>query len=165
MMSHDDAELCERIVAQIPEAVILADRDGRIRLWNRGAETVFGHRAADVVGTSLDIIIPEELRDRHWQAYELAVSAGRTRLGTRFLPTKAIRKDGATIYVELSFAILLDENGATVGALGVARDITERYKQQKADRKRLAELEEKVRVCSRSHGPATASQRRTGGVA
>lgn len=165
MTRDSEGELCGRIVAQIPEAVILADRDGRIRLWNRGAETVFGHRAADVVGTSLDIIIPEGLRDRHWQAYELAVSAGRTRLGTRFLPTKAIRKDGATIYVELSFAILLDENGATVGALGVARDITKRYKQQKAERKRLAELEEEIRVRSQSHGPAAAFQRQRGGNA
>jgi len=158
MTNRSDADLCERIVGQMAEAVIVADCDGRIRLWNRGAEVVFGHRAADVVGTSLDIIIPEGLRQRHWEAYELAVSAGRTRLGRRALPTKAIRKDGATIYVELSFAILLDDNGVTVGALGVARDITERYMQQKAERKRLAELEEAMRARSQSHGPAAGFQ-------
>ena len=165
MTNHSDADLCERIVGQMAEAVIAADCNGRIRLWNRGAEIIFGHPATEVLGENLDLIIPEELRQRHWEAYELAMSTGRTRLGSRALPTKAIRKDGTTIYVELSFAVLLNDNGATVGALGVARDITERYKQQKADRKRLAELEEKVRVRSRSLGPATASQRRTGGVA
>jgi PAS domain S-box-containing protein len=165
MTSDVGTEMYKRIVVQMPEAVILADRDGRIRLWNRGAEIMFGHRAADVVGASLDIIIPEDLRQQHWEGFHRAMSAGRTQLGARALPTKAVRKDGATIYVELSFAILLDNSGANVGALGVARDITERYKQQKADRKRLAELEEEMAKRSQCHGPAMASQRQTGGGA
>jgi PAS domain S-box-containing protein len=165
MMSHDHAELCDRIVGQMPEAVILADGDGRIRLWNRGAEVIFGHRASEVVGESLDIIIPEDLRQRHWEGYRRAVSAGHTQLGPRALPTKAIRKDGTTIYVELSFAILLDDTGVSIGALGVGRDITERYRQQKAMRKRLAELEDEMAARSQSHGPATVSQRQTGGGA
>jgi PAS domain S-box-containing protein len=144
MMSNVDTELCQRIVAQMPEAVILADRTGRIRLWNRGAEALFGHSLVEAMGQSLDIIIPEDLRQRHWDGYHRAVSSGRTRLGDRALPTKAVRKDGTTVYVELSFTIVLDETGATIGALAVARNITERYTDDKALRRRLAALEREV---------------------
>jgi PAS domain S-box-containing protein len=135
------SSLYERIVAQMPEAVIFADRDGLIRLWNRGAEVVFGYAAAEVVGKSLDIIIPDDLREKHWDGYRQAVSAGRTRLGDRALPTKAVRKEGQKIYVELSFAVIRSEAGAVIGALAVGRNITEKYAQDKALQRRLAELE------------------------
>lgn len=144
MKTHLAANLCERIISHMPEAVILADREGRIGLWNRGAEVMFGHTSADVVGRSLDIIIPEHLRQRHWEGYHRAVAAGHTQLGDRALPTKAIRKDGTTIYVELSFAIVLDDTGAAIGALAVGRNITERYRHDKSLRQRLAALEQEV---------------------
>jgi PAS domain S-box-containing protein len=146
------ANVCDRIVAQMSEAVILADRAGRVMLWNRGAEVLFGHPAAEAMGQSLDIIIPEELRSRHWDGYHRAVSAGRTQLGARALPTKAVRKDGTTIYVELSFAVVLDETGAAVGALAVGRNIRERYLQDKALRRRLAALEHEVATRSEPGG-------------
>ena len=138
------ATLCDRIVAQMPEAVILADRAGRVMLWNRGAEVLFGHPTAEAMGQSLDLIIPEDLRARHWDGYHRAVAAGHTHLGGRAVPTRALRKDGTTIYVELSFALVLDEAGAVIGALAVGRDITERYTQDKARRRRLAALENAV---------------------
>mgnify|MGYP001766155574 CR=1 FL=1 len=142
-MNHDlAANVYARVVTQMPEAVILADREGRIRLWNRGAEVLFGHSSADVEGKSLDIIIPEYLRKRHWEGYHRAIAAGHTRSRDRALPTKALRKDGTTIYVELSFAIVLDDTGATIGALAVGRNITERFRQDKSLRQRLSALEQ-----------------------
>ncbi len=153
MPSDFDAMLCDRLVAQMPEAVIFADRDGRIRLWNRGAEVVFGHASADVVGKSLDIIIPEYLRQRHWEGYHRALAEGHTRSGDRVLPTKALRKDGTTIYVELSFAVVLDDTGAAIGALAVGRNITEKFVEDKARRRRLAALEEEVAARARHAGP------------
>ena len=146
------ANVCDRIVAQMPEALILADRDGHIRLWNPGAEVLFGHPAAEAMGQSLDLIIPEELRARHWDGYHRAVATGHTHLGGRAVPTKAVRKDGTTIYVELSFAIVLDEAGSVIGALAVGRDITERYTQDKARRRRLAALEHEVATRSKPGG-------------
>jgi PAS domain S-box-containing protein len=136
------SDLCERIVAQVPEAVVFADRDGIIRLWNPGAEALFGYPAADAVGQSLDLIIPEDLRARHWEGYQAAIAAGRTRLGGRALPTRAQRKGGQTIYVELSFAVIPGGAGPPAGALAVGRDITDRYLRDKALRKRLAALED-----------------------
>ena len=152
MTSDVDTELCRRIVGQMPEAVILADHAGRIRLWNRGAEVLFGYPAAEAMAQSLDIIIPEDLRQRHWDGYHRAVSSGRTRLGDRALPTRAVRKDGTTVYVELSFTIVLDAIGATIGALAVGRNITERYTEDKTLRRRLAALEREVMVRSPRSG-------------
>jgi PAS domain S-box-containing protein len=152
------SNLCDLIIAQLPEAVIVADREGRIRLWNRGAEVMFGHPAAEALGKTLDIIIPEDLRQRHWDGYHRAVSAGHTQLGDRALPTKAVRKDGTTIYVELSFAIVLAETGATLGALAVGRDITERYARDKALRRRLAALEKEIAARSPHAGSGDVSE-------
>lgn len=145
MNTDSTTELCERLIAQMPEAVVFADPEGRIRLWNRGAEILFGHGAAEAVGENLDIIIPQELRARHWEGYHRAIAAGETRLGTRALPTKAVRKTGETIYVELSFAVIHGEAGTVLGALAVGRNITERYVQDRTRRRRLAELEEQLR--------------------
>jgi PAS domain S-box-containing protein len=144
MDSHVGQILCERIVAQMPEAVIWADREGIIQLWNRGAESVFGYTAAEAVGQSLDLIIPDDLRDRHWTGYHRAIAAGRTRLGARALPTRALRKGGERIYVELSFAVIHDEAEAAIGALAVGRDITERHGKDRELRRRLAELEARM---------------------
>ena len=53
--------LCRRIVTESRDAIIFADQDGLIRLWNAGAEAMFGYRAAEMEGESLDRIIPEKL--------------------------------------------------------------------------------------------------------
>jgi PAS domain S-box-containing protein len=141
MSSQRIVSLCERIVAEMLEAVVFADRDGIIQLWTRGAEALFGYPAAEAVGQSLDIIIPDDLRARHWEGYQTAITTGRTRLGTRALPTRAVRKGGETIYVELSFAVIHDEAEAAIGALAVGRNITERHLKDRELRRRLAELE------------------------
>ena len=130
-----------RIVEQTTDAVIFADREGLIRIWNRGAEAVFGYPAAEALGQSLDIVIPEELRKRHWEGYDRAIEAGRTRLGSRVLVTRGLHRDGSRLYVDLSFAVIVDDEGRAEGALAVGRNVTERYLADRALRKRVAELE------------------------
>ena len=130
-----------RIVEQTTDAVIFADREGLIRIWNRGAEAVFGFPAAEALGQSLDILIPEELRKRHWEGYNRAIEAGRTRLGSRVLVTRGLHRDGSRLYVDLSFAVIVDDGGRAEGALAVGRNVTERYLADRALRKRVAELE------------------------
>ena len=129
------------LVAQAPDAMIFADRDGIIGVWNPGAERIFGHAAGSAIGQNLNIIIPESLRDSHWKGYDRALEAGETKYVGQSLPTKAIRADGAQIYVELSFAIIRDARGDVIGALAHARDITERFERDRAMRRRLRELE------------------------
>lgn len=133
--------LFEAIVEQIPDAVVFADRDGVIRLWNRGAEAVFGFAANEVLGQSLDVIIPERLRPAHWQGFQRAIDNGRTRYGNQVRTTRSIHKDGRKLYVDLSFGLVTDAAGTVVGAVAVGRDCSERYLSEKALRDRLAAFE------------------------
>jgi PAS domain S-box-containing protein len=120
-------ELVHAIVEQCPDAMIFADREGTIRLWNRAAEALFGYSTAEALGASLDVIIPERLRAAHWAGYRRAIAAGETKYGSRVLTTRSARKDGGKLYVELSFALVKDADGMVIGALATARDGTERY--------------------------------------
>lgn len=138
-------DLFRALVEQIPDAVIFADREGIVRIWNDGAVDVFGYTAAEMLNKGLDVIIPEDLRQRHNQGYDRAMANGHTRLGNRVMTTRSIHKNGSKLYVDLSFAVIKDESGLAVGALAVGRNATERYLTDKALRKRLAEMEERLK--------------------
>jgi PAS domain S-box-containing protein len=122
------------VVEQTPDAVIVADRQGVIELWNRAAEAIFGHTAGEAVGKSLDVIIPERLRAGHWAGYDRALESGSMKYAGRVLTTRSMHKDGRTLYVDLAFALLRDDSGAIVGAIATARDCTEAYLAKKASR-------------------------------
>lgn len=134
--------LFQAIVEQAPGAIIFANRDGSIKLWNRGAESVFGYSAAEVADTSLDVIIPERLRRAHWDGFRRAIDTGQTKYGNRVLTTRAVHKEGNAVYVDLSFALVRDRAGTVAGALAIGRDCTARYLADKALRARIAELEQ-----------------------
>ncbi|MGD9935282.1 MAG: PAS domain S-box protein [Dehalococcoidia bacterium] len=131
------------LVEQSPDAVIFADSEGTIRTWNAAAERIFGFSAADALGQNLDIIIPERFRPAHWTGFERAMGEAKTKYVGQSLPTRALRADGTQFYVELGFAIVVTD-GKAVGALATARDITERFEKERADRARIKELEAKV---------------------
>lgn len=130
-------ELAGMLVEQAPDAIVFADVTGVIRVWNAAAERTFGFPKSEAVGKSLDIIIPERFRQAHWRGFARAIAAGATKYVGRSLPTRSMHSGGAPIYVELSFAIVLDQNGTAIGSLAHARDITERFEKEQADRKRL----------------------------
>jgi PAS domain S-box-containing protein len=143
MSAEETRNLALAIVEQVADAIIFADRQGVIRLWNPAAEAVFGFSADEMIGQSLDLIIPERLRPAHWKAFRQAIVAGRTRLGRRALITRSVHKSGARLYVDLSFAIVRDAAGEVAGAVAVARDATDRYTSETTMKKRLAELEKR----------------------
>ena len=130
------------LVHQAPDAMIFAGSDGVIRVWNPAAERIFGFTAEAAIGQDLNIIIPENLRDKHWEGYDRALAAGDTKYRGQSLPTKALKADGSTIYVELSFAIIHGPAGDVIGAMAQARDITERFERDRTTRRRLRELQE-----------------------
>jgi PAS domain S-box-containing protein len=119
--------LFRRIVEEMPEAVLFADRQGVVRLWNRGAETMFGYPAAEALGQSLDLIIPERFRARHWEGYRHVMATEVTGYGRRLLAVPAMRKDGQRISIEFSIALLKDERGEVAGPVAVVRDVTARW--------------------------------------
>lgn len=145
-MSTDlPARMYREIVEHAQDAIIFADRDGVIRLWNEGAEAIFGYRAEEAIGQTLDIIVPERLRGRHWEGYHRVMATGVTKYGREFLAVPGIRKDGTRISLEFTILLLRDETGALLGPAAILRDVTVRWQQEKALRERLAALEAQVR--------------------
>lgn len=124
----------------MPEALIFSDLDGIIRIWNPGAETVFGFTAIEAIGQSLDLIIPERLRKAHWEGFNKAVARGSTIPGRTSLITRSLHKSGEQIYVDMSFAMVKNQTGKMLGSMAVARDATKRYTEEKNLRRQLAEL-------------------------
>lgn len=133
--------LCCKIIEETQEAIVFADYDGIIRLWNTGAEEMFGYKAEEVVGQTLDLIIPDRLRTRHWQGYHNTMTTGITRYGRELLAVPALRKDGTRISLEFTIVLLRDDVDAIVGTAALIRDVTTRWQQEKVLKERLAAVE------------------------
>ena len=121
-----------RIVADVADALIYIDPQGVIRVWNAPCETLFGFEAAEALGQSVDLIIPEHLRSAHWHGFEQAMARGATRHGAEVRTTRATRKDGRKLYVDMTFSVVLGDDGRALGSAAMARDATERYLAERA---------------------------------
>lgn len=128
MTNHTHPELMpdlpQAILQQMPEAVVVADRDGIIRVWNRGAGVVFGFTPEEALGTGLQLIVPERFRRPHEDGYRRAISTGYLRFENRVLTTRCNHKFGSRLYVAFSFSLLKGPDGAVQGVLAVGRDVT-----------------------------------------
>ena len=141
-MGKDDRNtLCRQIVEGVGDAVIFADRDGIIRLWNRAAEGIFGYTEKEAIGQSLDLVIPERQRELHWKGYGKAMLDGVTKYGSETLSVPAVTKDGERISIEFTINLLRDGDGKVLGPVAVVRDVTARWVREKELRLRLAFLE------------------------
>ena len=129
------------LVAGMSDALVYADAGGTIRVWNRGAVRIFGFTEAEAVGQSLDIIIPANLRERHWQGYRETMRTGLTRYGDgQLLSVPAVRKDGARISVEFTIVPFTDASGQMIGIAAIMRDATRSFEELRALRKEVAAL-------------------------
>lgn len=141
-MSEESRDLlCRRIMESTPDAVVFSDQDGVIRLWNKGAEAIFGYSAEQAVGKNLDIIVPEKMRERHWEGYFRVMKTGITKYGKDLLAVPGIRKDGSRVSLEFSVALIRDEDGALLGVSAVLRDVTARWQKEREMKERLSALE------------------------
>ena len=131
----------ELIVDRTDHAVVAADPEGTIIFWNPAAEAMFGHARADAVGHTLDLIIPERLRDRHWAGYRRVMATGETEYAGRTLAVPALRADGERISVEFTVALLTGTDGRVAAIAAVVRDVTAQWEERRALQRRLAELE------------------------
>lgn len=133
----------KQLVEALGDAVIMCDSDGAIRLWNAAAERLFGFTPAEALGSSLDLIIPERLRERHWAGFGRAMATGQTRYQHDVLRVPAMHKDGRTLSIAFTVGLLLGAQGTVTGLVAVIRDETKRFADERDLRKRLAELEGK----------------------
>jgi len=124
--------ICQNIVENAPDAIVFADAGGIIRLWNSGAQTIFGYSPSEAIGQDLDIIIPEKLRERHRQGYRKVMETGASKYMQELLAVPAIRKDGQRISIEFSIVILKADEGRIIGAAALIRDVTARWAKEKA---------------------------------
>lgn len=140
-------KISARIVADTLDAVVYCDRSGTIRLWNTGAERIFGWTSEEAVGQNLDIIIPEKHRRVHWEGWERVMGTGVTRYGADPLAVPGLHKDGSTMSLEFSILLMhgntddADEAGRIEGIAAIMRDVSKRWKREKELRARVRELE------------------------
>jgi PAS domain S-box-containing protein len=131
-MEPDIDRFYRTLARDTPDAIIYADAEGLIGFWNKGAERIFGFSAAEAIGKPLDIIIPENLRQRHWSGYRETVRSGKSRYGTGdVLAVPALRKDGTRISVEFTILPFHDKAGRTLGMAATLRDVTKRFAEMK----------------------------------
>jgi PAS domain S-box-containing protein len=125
--AFDPDRFFRTLAREAPDAVIFVDAAGIIRFWNAGAERIFGFNEAEATGRSLDIIIPEDLRERHWTGFHQTMRTGKTRYGAgKTLAVRALRKDGQTISIEFSVIPYRGEDGDILGLAAILRDVQER---------------------------------------
>jgi PAS domain S-box-containing protein len=135
----------ERLALDCPDAVIYADREGKIRFWNASAARIFGFAETEALGQTLDLIVPEGLRTRHWDGYDRVMAGAASRYGKGdLLSVPAIRKDGARISVEFTILPVHDEAGKIAGIAAFLRDITARFEELRALRRELAALKAQI---------------------
>ena len=136
--------LATAVVKESPEAIVVTDPAGLIRLWNDGAARMFGYSAEDAMGQNLDIIIPEKLRERHWKGYFQTMATGTTKYGDKLLSVPATHRDGQRLSIEFSVALLRDDLGQIVGISAIMREVTERRNAERELRAKISELESRV---------------------
>jgi len=137
-----EARLAQALVREAPEAIIVADPQGQIQLWNAGAAAMFGYSVEDALGQSLDLIIPEKQRARHWVGWQGVIETGVTRYGEgQLLAVPAMHRSGQRLSVEFSVALLRDQTGLLIGISAVMREVSKRRVADKELWVRLTELE------------------------
>ncbi len=132
--------LSEALLATASDAIVASDRDGTITFWNPGAVRIFGYTSDEALGQSLDLIIPEKLRARHWEGYRRVMETGESRYGQGdVLAVPGLVKGGGRISLEFTIVMLNDERGRPVGMAAIMRDVTKRFEEMRALRARVSQ--------------------------
>jgi PAS domain S-box-containing protein len=137
-----------QLVAAIGDGIVVTDASGAITMWNPAAERMFGFTEQEALGQSLDLVIPERLHKRHWDGYNKTMLTGKTKYGTDLLRVPAAHKDGRIFSIAFTVALLFSAEGTPTAIAAVIRDETSRFNDERNLRKRVAELEAQLAVCS-----------------
>ena len=130
-----------KLVECVGDAIVVADANERIVLWNPAATRIFGYSEQEALGSTLDLIVPERQRQKHNEGYSKSMETGSTRYGTSLLKVPAKHKDGSTLSIAFTVGMLFDGNGKANGVVAVIRDETARFAEERALKKRISDLE------------------------
>jgi PAS domain S-box-containing protein len=134
-------EIAKALLGSESDSIIATDREGRISFWNPGSERIFGFSAAEAIGQSLDLIVPENLRTRHWSGYRRVMETGSSVYGRGdLLSVPALTKDGRRISVEFTIVMLRGGQGELTGMVAVLRDVSQRFAEVRELKRRLAAI-------------------------
>ncbi|CAG9195495.1 putative signal-transducing histidine kinase [Paraburkholderia tropica] len=136
----------EQLADAIGDAIIISDAAGDITYWNPAATRMFGYTPDEALGKTLDLIIPERLRGRHWEGYHKTMATGQTRYGNDVLRVPAVDKDGRALSIAFTVALLHGEQDELTGIVAVVRDETARFQEERNLRKRVTELETRLQT-------------------
>ena len=134
----------KQLVAGIGDGVIASDASGAIILWNAAAQRIFGFTEAEALGQSLDLITPQRHQARHWEGYHRTMATGITKYGNDLLRVPATHKDGGALSIAFTVSMLYKADGSVAAIVAVIRDDTSRFNEERAFRKRIAELEARL---------------------
>jgi PAS domain S-box-containing protein len=138
-LTVDASAIAAALLDSSADAIIATDRSGTITFWNPGAVRIFGHSASEATGRSLDLIIPENQRDRHWAGYREVMLTGQSRYsGGDVLAVPALHKDGRRISLEFTIVPMTDAAGRITGLASVLRDVTARFEEIRQLRRKAA---------------------------
>ncbi len=130
-----------QLVEAVGDAIVASDASGAICLWNPAAQRMFGFTEAEALGQSLDIIIPQRQQQRHWDGYNQTMATGKTRYGNDVLRVPAVHRDGHTLSIAFTVALLHTPDNKVSAIVAVIRDESSRFAEERALKKRLTELE------------------------
>src|SRR6266571_4701841 len=121
----------KQLVEAVGDGIIVCDAGGAIVLWNAAATRIFGFTPEDALGKSLDLIIPERQRQRHWDGYHKTMSTGETRYGNDVLRVPALHKEGRPLSIAFTVAMLHNPDGSVSAIIAVVRDETARFAEER----------------------------------
>ncbi|MDO9277103.1 MAG: PAS domain S-box protein [Polaromonas sp.] len=131
----------KQLVEALGDAIVIADASGAITLWNPAAERIFGFTDSEALGKSLDIITPQRLQHRHWEGYHKTMATGITKYGNDVLRVPAVHKDGHSLSIAFTVALLYAADQKVSAIVAVIRDETSRFEDERNLKKRITELE------------------------
>ncbi len=150
MSSNTDLK---QLVEALGDAIVIADASGAITLWNPAAERIFGFTEGEALGKSLDIITPQRLQHRHWEGFHKTMASGVTRYGNDVLRVPAVHKDGHSLSIAFTVALLHSEDKKVSAIVSVIRDETSRFEEERKLKKRITELE--MQLAKPANPPST----------
>ena len=135
----------EKLIEAAGDAIIAADAEGQIILWNAAAERIFGFKASEALGHTLDLIIPERYRDRHWSGFRTVMASGQTRYGSELLRVPALHRNGAPLSIAFTVALVKSQDSRVEAIAAIVRDETARWAEERDLRRRIKQLEEQTK--------------------